>query len=195
MGQAITWSSLYGTAPNQNDVRPSTERSGLHSSLSRASRRPLLSKLGASRSPSHCRQLPKRHVDDDLYYKGYVIPAGTAINFWTFLQHYDENVFPSPWTFRPRVEAVPWESTTSVLRYRSAVEYAKLQCTLIRTQIDRGQAWSDGNKEDGHLDVMKDWPPVETPECGDVPTGRTRTSWSSTPHLPRPSPPSQLERP
>ncbi|KAM7189866.1 Cytochrome P450 [Rhypophila sp. PSN 637] len=47
------------------------------------------------------RQLPKSHVDDDLYYKGYVIPAGTALNFWTFLQHYDEDVFPLPWTFRP----------------------------------------------------------------------------------------------
>ncbi|KAM7184743.1 hypothetical protein V8F33_012822 [Rhypophila sp. PSN 637] len=42
-------------------------------------------------------------------------------------------------------------------RYRNAVEYAKLQCTLIRTQIDRVQAWSDRNKEAGHPDVMKDW--------------------------------------
>ncbi|KAK4219597.1 hypothetical protein QBC37DRAFT_108929 [Rhypophila decipiens] len=42
-------------------------------------------------------------------------------------------------------------------RYRNAVEYAKLQCTLIRAQIDRVQAWSNANKEAGHPDVMKDW--------------------------------------
>ncbi|KAK4213169.1 hypothetical protein QBC37DRAFT_464235 [Rhypophila decipiens] len=56
-------------------------------------------------------------------------------------------------------------------RYRNAVEYAKLQCTLIRAQIDRVQAWSNANKESGHPDAMKDWSPVEAPECGDVLAG------------------------
>lgn len=47
------------------------------------------------------RQLPKKHVDDEIVYKEWVIPKNTPVGFWTFLRHYDEEVFPEPWKFIP----------------------------------------------------------------------------------------------
>lgn len=43
-------------------------------------------------------------------------------------------------------------------RYRNASEYARLQCDLVHTQIDRIMAWSDDNQQKGiNTGVVKDW--------------------------------------
>ncbi|TGJ88737.1 hypothetical protein E0Z10_g43 [Xylaria hypoxylon] len=42
-------------------------------------------------------------------------------------------------------------------RYRNAPEYTVLQCQLVSTQIERVQRWSDDNKKNGRVGVVKDW--------------------------------------
>ncbi|KAI0414094.1 hypothetical protein F5X98DRAFT_260495 [Xylaria grammica] len=42
-------------------------------------------------------------------------------------------------------------------RYRNPQEYAKLQCELVRQQINRVQEWSDNNVEKGQTGVVQNW--------------------------------------
>ncbi|OTB09084.1 hypothetical protein M426DRAFT_132003 [Hypoxylon sp. CI-4A] len=42
-------------------------------------------------------------------------------------------------------------------RYRNAHEWARVQCDLVQTQIQRVQEWSDENKKDGKPGIVQDW--------------------------------------
>ncbi|KAI1823837.1 hypothetical protein F4861DRAFT_549352 [Xylaria intraflava] len=42
-------------------------------------------------------------------------------------------------------------------RYRNGAEYTRIQCDLVKTQISRLQAWSDGNKLAGRPGVVQSW--------------------------------------
>lgn len=42
-------------------------------------------------------------------------------------------------------------------RYRNSKEYAKLQCDLVKKQIERLHIWSDANARKGEGAVVKDW--------------------------------------
>lgn len=74
-------------------------------------------KEGLRLSPGVATRMARIAPDRDIFYKDWIIPAGTPVGMTTVLMHTDENIYPNPNLFQPE----RWMEGSSI---RKSAEHA-----------------------------------------------------------------------